>query len=242
MKDVTYLDNREKGHPDFTTFESARARVTLKMLVRPEFQEATEAQQEVYILRLASAFFTKLIHLTEDEMKKLDQCAVDVGLQVTQIEAIAPRKDWSASFQGVMRNLMAKELPSKFGVQRDMLELEVERYKKGLPPGMKPSEDFMTLLRARPHRILLRHMEADDDMHASWRNFEDQAEAGRARADAEIALFKAEALALADKKKAIDAAKRAAAASAEKVASLEKEARDAAKGEIFPVAPATASS
>lgn len=53
MKDVTYLNDREKGHSDFNTFGKARAHVTLKMLVRPEFQEATEVQQEVYILRLA---------------------------------------------------------------------------------------------------------------------------------------------------------------------------------------------
>ena len=54
MKDVTYLSNREKGHSDFTTFGNARAHVTLKMLVRPGFQQATKIQQEeVYILRLA---------------------------------------------------------------------------------------------------------------------------------------------------------------------------------------------
>eukprot|EP00904_Undaria_pinnatifida_P010111 jgi/Undpi1/622/HiC_scaffold_10.g04086.m1 len=62
MKDVTYLSNREKGHSDFTTFGNARAHVTLKMLVRPEFQQATKIQQEeVYILRPPGKCLTERI-------------------------------------------------------------------------------------------------------------------------------------------------------------------------------------
>lgn len=48
---------------------------------------------------IISAFFTVLINLTEKGTEALDQCAKDVGLQVSQVEAISPRQDWSTSFQ-----------------------------------------------------------------------------------------------------------------------------------------------
>lgn len=51
---------------------------------------------------------------------------------------------------------MSKELPSKFDLQHDELEKEVEKYKKTLPAGMVPSEDYMTRLRGKPHRIILK--------------------------------------------------------------------------------------
>lgn len=64
MMDVTYLNDRDKGHPDFATFKGVRTHVTLKMLARPEFQNATETQQEIYILRLARQVHHNCLHVT----------------------------------------------------------------------------------------------------------------------------------------------------------------------------------
>ncbi|CAM9797840.1 unnamed protein product, partial [Sphacelaria rigidula] len=118
LMDVTYLNGRDDKHPDLVTFKNARAHVTLKMLHRQEFQKANETEQEVYILRLANNFITHMINLTDKEAKTLDKCAKDVGLQVSQVEAIAPRQDWSAFFRTFMWKVMCKEQPYKFEVDR----------------------------------------------------------------------------------------------------------------------------
>lgn len=55
-----------------------------------------------------------------------------------------------------MTRIMSKEVPSKFDVQHDELEKEVEKYKQTLPAGIVPSENFMIRLRGKPHRILLK--------------------------------------------------------------------------------------
>lgn len=50
------------------------------------------------LCRVLSAFFTQLINLTDEETEQLDKCAVRVGLQVTQVEAIVPRQEWSKNY------------------------------------------------------------------------------------------------------------------------------------------------
>lgn len=51
MKDVTYLNGRPKGHPDFKLYNHKR--LTLKMCNRDELHQMEGPRQEVYIYRLA---------------------------------------------------------------------------------------------------------------------------------------------------------------------------------------------